>query len=96
MLRKQRLIFEISRDIYEQVQPNWEGNKEYLLMQLVRIVEDFIDSNKIQIYSLDYQEDLKKRLLILLNLNRIVTHIFNAIRFENTQQLVPIFNKEIP
>jgi type III restriction enzyme len=65
-------------------------------MQLVKIVEDFVNSDKIVIYSLDYQEDLKKRLLILLNMNKIVQHIFNAIRFENTQQLVPIFNKEIP
>jgi type III restriction enzyme len=96
VLRKQRLIFEISRDIYEQVQPNWPGNREYLLMQLVRIVEDFIDSKKILIHSLDYQEDLKRRLLILLNMNKIVQHIFNAIRFENTQKLVPVFNKEIP
>jgi len=96
VLRMQRLIFEISRDIYEQVQPNWPGNKEYLLMQLVRMVEDFIDSNRIVIKSIDYQEDLKKRLLILLNMNKIVQHIFNAIRFENTQQLVPIFDKETP
>jgi type III restriction enzyme len=95
-LRKQRLIFEMSRDVYEQVQPTWTGNKEYLLMQVVKIVEDFIDSNKIGIYSLAYQEDLKRRLLILLNMNKIVQHIFNAIRFENTQELVPIFDKEKP
>ncbi len=96
VLRRQRLIFEIARDIYDQVQRDWQGNKEYLIMQVVRIVEDFIDSNRITIYSLEYQEDLKKRLLILLNMNKIVQHIFNAIRFENTQQLVPIFNKERP
>jgi type III restriction enzyme len=96
VLRKQRLIFEITRDVYEQVQPTWTGNKEHLLIQLARIVEDFIDSNRIVIYSLVYQEDLKRRLLILLNMNKIVQHIFNAIRFENTQELVPIFDKEIP
>jgi len=96
VLRKQRLIFEISRDVYEQVQPTWTGNREYLLIQLVRIVEDFIDSNKLLIKSKAHQEDLKKRLLILLNMNKIVQHIFNAIRFENTQDLVPIFDKEIP
>jgi len=95
-LRKQRLIFEMARDVYEQVQPTWVGNKEYLLMQVVKIVEDFIDSNKIGIYSLAYKEDLKRRLLILLNMNKIVQHIFNAIRFENTQELVPIFDKEKP
>jgi type III restriction enzyme len=96
VLRRQRLIFEIARDIYDQVQRDWQGNKEYLIMQVVKIVEDFIDSNRITIYSLEYQEDLKKRLLILLNMNKIVQHIFNAIRFENTQELVPIFNKEKP
>jgi type III restriction enzyme len=93
-LRKQRQIFEIARDVYDQVQPTWTGNREYLLIQVVKIVEDFIDSNKIGIYSLVYQEDLKRRLLILLNMNKIVQHIFNAIRFENTQELVPIFDKE--
>jgi type III restriction enzyme len=96
VLRRQRLIFEISREVYDQVQPTWTGNKEYLLIQLVKIVEDFIDSNKLVIKSKTYQEDLRKRLLILLNINRIVQHIFNAIRFENTEDLVPIFDKENP
>ena len=97
VLRRQRLIFEISREIYDQMKPNWTGNKEYLLIQLVRIVENFIDSNKIFIYSLVYREDdLKRRLLILLNMNKIVQHIFNAIKFKNTLQVAPIFNKELP
>lgn len=96
VLRKQRLIFEISRDIYEQVQPTWKGNKEYLLMQLVKIVEEFIDSDKLVVKTKTYQEDLKRRLLILLNMNKIVQHIFGAIRFENTLSLAPIFDKEIP
>jgi len=96
VLRKQRLIFEISREIYEQMQPTWIGNKEYLLIQLVKIVEEFINSKKLVIRSKFYQEDLNKRLLILLNLNKIVQHIFNFIRFENTEELVPIFDREIP
>lgn len=96
VLRKQRLIFEISRDIYDQVKPTWTGNKEYLLVQLVKIVEEFIDSNKLVIRSETYQENLKKRLLILLNMNKIVQHVFNAIRFENTEDLVPIFDKDMP
>ena len=93
--RRQRLIFEISKDIYDQMQPNWKGNKEYLLIQLVRIVEDFIDSNKIGIYSLEYRnDDLRRRLLILMNINKIVQHLFNVIKFTNTEEVTPIFNKE--
>ena len=79
------------------MKPNWQGNKEYLLIQLVKIVEEFIDSKKIFIYSLAYREDdLKRRLLILLNINKIVQHLFNAIKFENTKEVAPIFNKEKP
>ncbi len=94
-VRRQRLIFEISKEIYDQMMPNWQGSKEYLLIQLVKMVEDFIDSNKVFIYSLAYREDdLRRRLLILLNMNKIVHHIFTAIKFKNTQQTAPIFNKE--
>jgi type III restriction enzyme len=97
VVRRQRLIFEISCEIYDQMKPNWQGNKEYLLIQLVKIVEDFIDSNKIFIYSLSYRDDdLKRRLLILLNINKIVQHLFNAIKFENTKEVMPVFNKEKP
>jgi len=96
VLRKQRLIFEIARDIFDQVKPTWTGKREQLLIQIVKIVEDFIDSNKLVIKGEVYKEDLKKRLLILLNMNKIVQHLFNAIRFENTEELVPIFDKEKP
>ena len=96
VLRKQRLIFEIARDIFDQVKPTWQGKKEYLLLQIVKIVEDFLDSNKLIIKGEVYNEDLKRRLLILLNMNKIVQHLFNVIRFENTKELVPIFDKENP
>ncbi len=95
-LRKQRLIFEAARDVFDQMQPSWPGSKEYLIAQLIRIVEAFLDSDKLVIQSESYREDRKKRLLILLNLNKIVQHLFGAIRAENTEKLVPIFDKEVP
>lgn len=95
-LRKQRLIFEAARDVFDQIQPSWPGSKEYLIAQLIKIVEAFIDSDKLVIQSESYREDLRRRLLILLNLNKIVQHLFTAIRAENTEKLVPIFDKEIP
>ena len=95
-LRKQRLIFEAARDVFDQMQPSWPGSKEYLIAQLIRIVESFLDSDKLVIQSESYRENLKKRLLILLNMNKIVQHLFSAIRAENTEKLVPIFDKEMP
>jgi len=95
-MRKQRIIFETAKEVFEQMQPTWTGNKEYLLIQLIKIVEEFLYSNKLVIKSKTFQEDKKRRLLILLNMTKIVQHLFNALRFENTEQLVPIFDKENP
>src|SRR5205807_1149615 len=39
--RTQKIIFEASRDVYEQMQKNWTGSKESLVAQLVRLVEQF-------------------------------------------------------
>jgi type III restriction enzyme len=94
--RKQRLVFEAAKDVYDQMAPSWQGRKELLMIQLVRITEQFLNSKKLIIKSKYYQEDLRKRLLIMLNMRKIVQHIFTAIRFENTQELAPVYDKEIP
>jgi len=96
VLRKQRLIFEASRDVFDQMQPSWHGSKEYLIAQLIKIVEKFLDSDKIIIKSESYREVNRKNVLILLNLNKIVQHLFSAITAGNSEKLVPIFDKEMP
>ena len=79
------------------MRPNWKGNKEYLLAQLIRLVEVFISSKKIQIDPpLFNQDDMRRRVLITLNMNKVVQHIWEAIRFENTESLEPIFDTERP
>lgn len=95
--RTQRIIFETARDVYDQMQQNWQGGKEVLLAQLVRLVERFIRSDHIHITpALFYQDDLKRRLLISLNMTKVVQHIWEAIRFENTDKLEPVFDQDRP
>lgn len=95
--RMQKIIFETAGETFSLMKPGWKGNKEYLLSQLIRLVEGFITSNKIQISPLlFYQDDVKRRILITLNMNKIVQHIWEAIRFENTESIEPIFDSEHP
>lgn len=95
--RWQKVIFETARDIYDQMQPNWKGNKEFLLAQLIRLVEEFLASDKIIIDPpLFYQDDLRRRILLTLNMNKVVQHIWEAIRFENTEMIVPVFDRDKP
>ncbi len=94
--RTQKIIFEVTRDIYEQMKPGWAGNREYLLFQLIKLVEEFINSGKIVITGLFDREGLKRRVLTTLNMRKIVHHIFEAIRFENTEAIEPVFDRERP
>jgi type III restriction enzyme len=95
--RTQKIIFEVARDVYDQMQKNWKGGKEFLLAQLVRLVEQYIRSGKIAITpALFYQDDLKRRLMITLNMTKVVQHIWQAIDFENAEALEPVFDRDRP
>jgi len=95
--RTQRIVFETARDVYDQMQHGWKGSKEILLAQLVRIVELFIPSDKILITpAAFYDNDLRRRLIITLNMSRVVQHICEAIRLENAERLEPVFDRDHP
>jgi type III restriction enzyme len=95
--RTQRIIFETARDVFDQVKHAWRGSREVLLAQLVRIVEQFIASDRITITPpLFYQDELRRRLIITLSMSRVVQHIWEAVRQENTEKLVPVFDRDHP
>ena len=95
--RTQRIVFETARDVYDQMQPNWTGGKALLLAQLVRLIEQFVRSDSIRIVpSLFWRDDLKRRLIITLNTNKVVQHIWEGIRFQNTERLEPVSDRDRP
>ncbi len=95
--RMQKIVFATASDIYDQMKPTWKGNREYLLAQLIRLVERFIESGNIQVHPpLFNQDDLRRRIVITLNMSKVVQHMWEAIRFENALTLVPVFDTEKP
>jgi type III restriction enzyme len=95
--RFQKVIFEAAADIYDQMKPSWKANREYLLAQLIGLVEEFLKSDKIEIDPpLFNRDDLRRRILLTLNMSKVVQHIWEAIRFANTEAVVPVFDTENP
>ncbi len=95
--RMQKVVFETARDIYDQMNPGWKGNKESLLAQLFGLVEQVIVSDRIIINPpLFNQDDVRRRIIITLSMTKVVHHIWKAIRFENTESLEPVFDSEHP
>ncbi|MBW1974888.1 MAG: DEAD/DEAH box helicase family protein [Deltaproteobacteria bacterium] len=95
--RTQRIIFETARDVFDQTKHTWRGSCEVLLAQLVKLVKQFIRSDRIVIIPNFFnQDELRRRLIITLNMSRIVQHVFEAIRQENTEKLTPVFDSDHP
>ncbi len=95
--RTQRIIFETARDVFDQMKTAWRGSREVLLAQLIRLVEQFIRSDRIRITPpLFYQDDLRRRLIITLNMSRVIQHVVDAVRQENSERLEPVFDRDHP
>jgi len=95
--RMQTIIFETAKRIYNNEKEKWQGIKEHLFGQLVGMVSQFIDRGKIAIKNdLFRNEDLRKRVLILLNMNKVIHYVWQAIKLENTTEIKPVFDTVKP
>ncbi len=95
--RTQRIVFETARDVFDQLQPNWEGGRVQLIAQLVKIIYQVIESDRIRIIPpLFHRSDLERRLTITLNMDRVVRHLTSAIDSENAERIEPIFDADRP
>ncbi len=54
--RMQKIVFETARDIFEQMQPTWRGGRDDLLGQVIRLVERFVQSDRITIHPTGYAD----------------------------------------
>lgn len=72
------------------------GGPEYLVQQLVRLVEAFFLSDRLDIPSLFHQEPLRKRILFALSIDVIVQHVVDHLQQVNAERLEPVFDNEFP
>jgi type III restriction enzyme len=95
--RMQRVIFQTAAEIYDLMKPTWKANREFLLGQIIHLTEQYLTSGRIVISPPPFQQDeLRRRILYTLNMTKIVQHLWESIRFENSVMVVPVFDKERP
>lgn len=95
-IRIQWIIFQAAKQILPEIKQDWKGGSEDLMMQLVKIVEEFISSDKINVLNVDPNDEIRKKLIIAFNLTKIVKHITSEIKISNTQERRLVLNKENP
>lgn len=94
-LRMQRIVFETAGQVYEQMNSAWmrEGTKFALIGQVIQLVEKYLDSDSIVISPPEYKKDpLRKRILLMMNMSKIVNHLWGFILLEQSEKIVPVFD----
>ena len=94
--RLQRLVFRAAHKAFEQMAGRFAGQREVLLVQLVRLVEQFIDSGRIEIPSRFHRDPLRRRILLALKIDAVVQHLLERVHEHSTQHLEPVFDAEHP
>lgn len=94
--RLQRLFFKAAQKSFSELEGRFTGTREYLMFQLVRLVEQFTESDRLSIPSLYHQEPLRKRILFALNTDLIVQHLLRYVNEQNIERLEPVFDEDSP
>jgi type III restriction enzyme len=95
-LRMQEIIFKTSAQVYEAMQSSWKekGTPYALIGQVFRWVERYLASGRIIIEPVLFiaNDPLKIKIMFMLNMNRIVEHLWNYISLQESEQIVPVFD----
>ena len=95
--RMQTTVFRVAADVYDQMEPDWKGSRHLLLAQLVRLVEEFVRSDKIELEPPIFAQDPpRRRLVVSLNMRRVIQHVCQAVREVNADELTPVFDRDQP
>lgn len=94
--RLQRIVFTAARKSFAELGEKYAGSSEHLLLQLVRLIEEFLASERIDIPSLFHSDPVRKRILLALNIDLVVQHLLRYVRQHNTTSLAPVFDEENP
>ena len=94
-LRMQKIVFETAGQVYDLMKSAWqsEGTKYALLGQVIRLVEEFLLSGAVQINPPLFNTDpLRQRIMYMMNMSKIVQHLWSAIQLKQTERIVPILD----
>ncbi len=95
--RYQKTIFEAARKVFEGEAQSWRGSPDFLLGQLIQLVETFVRSERISITPhLFAQSEFHRRVLLALSMPRIVQHVKSAVRAGNTESRALVLDEHWP
>ncbi len=92
--RIQTLFFTTALNIYDQINLEWKKkvNRDFALSQLLKIIEDFLNSDKFQIEPKSFQADkTKRKIAVMMGMEQIVRKVLSAITHQNQKEFFVIY-----
>ena len=93
--RTQNIVFNTAAQVYEMMDKTWQqaGTKYGLFGQVIGITETFLKSDRIVISpTLCETTPVIRRLMLIMNMNKIVQHLWDYIKMEQTKKLIPVLD----
>lgn len=95
--RKQTMIFKAAQTVWEEMQPSWKASRFVLMAELVRLAEQFLDSDRVRISPAFFNQDAERRqLVITLNMTKVIRHFWQAVAFGNTEKTALVLDINHP
>jgi len=97
--RKQTRIFKAAQAAYKEIESEWKekSHPSVLVTELVRLAEQFMDSDHIQISpALFNQDNKKKQAIIILSMSKVIKYFLHAINYSNTEKLAIVLDPNRP
>lgn len=90
--RLQRLVFLAAREALTELESGYPSRRDYLMLQLVTIIQQFATSDKLIIKGMADESDVRRRLIIGQCLTAIVQHILGQIHVQNQESTDLVFD----
>ena len=97
--RMQRIIFRTAANVFGTMKReshyDWQnGSTFHLLGEIVRLTEQYISGGNIKIKPERFVTDIRrKKILLCFNMEKIISHMWQGIRSDNVDRLIPILRQ---
>ena len=94
--RMQNIIFTAASRVYDEMRTQTENLQEsgklHIIGQVVKLTEEFMNSGKITVTPELFETDIRRRkLLLCLNMDRVIRHMWQGIRSRSYEEIVAMF-----
>ncbi|HMS24694.1 MAG TPA: DEAD/DEAH box helicase family protein [Acidimicrobiia bacterium] len=84
--RLQYVVFKVAAEIVEKLSGQWQGKSRMdLLPKVISLAEEFIESEKLAFTSLLDEDPMRRKVMVMLSMNKIVQHIADSILLGSEQ-----------